>query len=156
MDNSSPSLFIPRYFLSSIVQLSGSTHMAFECEPCNRQFKSKRDVDRHNRYSPRHVETANTPLDRFFQRYTSFKYQPSLSPSESFARLCDHQKWEHGSKKYQKAWGGYQSALREEIELWFGEENDMTAWHTLCRAIQISPLPRTKEHGAKVCTQETV
>ena len=26
---------------------------------------------------------------------------------------------------------------------WYGAENDLTAWHALCRAIGIEPLPTT-------------
>jgi hypothetical protein len=27
--------------------------------------------------------------------------------------------------------------------MWYGAENDLTAWHALCRAIGVEPLPKT-------------
>ena len=39
----------------------------------------------------------------------------------------------------------YQDALQCELYLWYGAENDLTAWHALCRAIGVEPLPKTCE-----------
>jgi hypothetical protein len=34
--------------------------------------------------------------------------------------------------------------------MWYGAENDLTAWHALCRAISIEPLPKTCEKYEEV------
>jgi hypothetical protein len=95
-----------------------------------------------------------TPLDRFFLSYPSFEYDRSLSPAESFARLQRHQRWRRGSSEGKTAWGEYQRALKEEFQLWYGAENDLGAWHALCRAIGINPLPATCEGCEKVRVTE--
>jgi hypothetical protein len=34
--------------------------------------------------------------------------------------------------------------------MWYGAENDLTAWHALCRAIGVEPLPKTCEQCEEV------
>jgi hypothetical protein len=34
--------------------------------------------------------------------------------------------------------------------MWYGAENDLTAWHVLCRAIGVEPLPKTCEQCEEV------
>ena len=29
--------------------------------------------------------------------------------------------------------------------MWYGAESDLAAWHALCRAVDVEPLPRTCE-----------
>ncbi|KAH8655652.1 hypothetical protein BX600DRAFT_470062 [Xylariales sp. PMI_506] len=38
-----------------------------------------------------------------------------------------------------------QAALEKELHMWYGAENDLVAWHALCRAIGTEPLPETCE-----------
>ena len=92
----------------------------------------------------------DTPLDRFFLSYPSFEYKRSLPPAESFNHLRRHQRWRRGSLEGDNAWNQYQKALKEEFSLWYGAENDLGAWHALCRAIGIVPLPTTCEESKKV------
>lgn len=91
-----------------------------------------------------------TPLDRFFLSYPSFIYDRSLPPAESFHRLRNHQRWRRGSLESDEGWDKYQKALNEEFRLWYGAENDLDAWHALCRAIGITPLPPTCKGCEKV------
>ncbi|KAF1963906.1 hypothetical protein BU23DRAFT_440867, partial [Bimuria novae-zelandiae CBS 107.79] len=42
-----------------------------------------------------------------------------------------------------------QKALTEEFDLWFGSEDDLEAWHALCCAVGISPLPTSCESCEK-------
>lgn len=91
-----------------------------------------------------------SPLNRFFLSYPSFPYQRSLPPAESFHQLQRHQKWRRESAESQEAWDRYQTALKEEFKLWFGAEDDLGAWHALCRAIGIEPLPASCKECEKV------
>ena len=92
----------------------------------------------------------DTPLDQFFLSYPSFEYHRSLPPAESFNRLRRHQRWRRGNPESDEAWNQYQKALKEEFQLWYGAEDDLGAWHALCRAIRIKPLPATCEECEKV------
>jgi len=92
----------------------------------------------------------NTPLDQFFLSYPSFEYDRSLPPAESFNRLRRHHRWRRGSSESDEAWNQYQKALKEEFKLWYGAEDDLGAWHALCRAIGIKLLPATCKECEKV------
>jgi hypothetical protein len=59
--------------------------------------------------------------------------------------LKAHYGWRRQDEDSDDAWDDYQSALKEELTLWFGAEDDIVAWHALCRAIRIKPLPITSE-----------
>ncbi|CZS94515.1 uncharacterized protein RCO7_11685 [Rhynchosporium graminicola] len=74
-----------------------------------------------------------------------FGYGPSLPPATSYANLQRHEGWRRGSAESDDAWNRYQDALQSELYLWYGAENDLTAWHALCRAIGVEPLPKTCE-----------
>ncbi|KAF2811520.1 uncharacterized protein BDZ99DRAFT_413999 [Mytilinidion resinicola] len=87
--------------------------------------------------------TEEDPIDRFFESFSSFKYDSSLPPSTSYKHLQKHLNWLPGSPESNEIWETYQSALRQEFDLWYGAEDDLTAWHSLCRAIGINPLPTT-------------
>jgi hypothetical protein len=96
------------------------------------------------------VSSDDTPLDRFFLAYPSFEYDRTLPPTESFHRLRRHQRWRRGSPESEEGWDHYQEALKEEFQLWYGAEDDIGAWHALCRAIQIKPFPKTCQQCEKV------
>ncbi|KAH8665931.1 hypothetical protein BGZ60DRAFT_410213 [Tricladium varicosporioides] len=93
-----------------------------------------------------------SPLDSFFLSFSGYKYDPSVSPAESF------RSFKRGLKRWND-WDGYspstwedyeedidtryQAALTKEFNLWFGTEDDIGSWHSLCRAVAIHPLPAT-------------
>jgi len=87
--------------------------------------------------------TNNTPLDEFFLSFPSFAYGPSLPPAQSYSLLWRHVGWPRESVEGDQAWAGYREALVVEVRVWFGSENDLGAWHTLCRAIGIQQAPET-------------
>jgi hypothetical protein len=88
---------------------------------------------------------SHSPIDEFFESFPSFKYDPSLTPSTSYMDLQKHQKWLPKSPESEENWEAYQRALRRELSRWFGADDDLEAWHSLCRAIGIKPLPPTCE-----------
>ncbi|CAH0023061.1 unnamed protein product [Clonostachys rhizophaga] len=113
------------------------------CQTCDRKFQSKGALEAHLRDSPVHGRKSKTPLDIFFGSFRSFKYDPSLPPSTSYAKLRDQRGWERGDPEGDEAWNRYQDALAIELEMWYGAEDDLAAWHSLCRAIGIEPPPQT-------------
>ncbi|XWX01174.1 hypothetical protein V2A60_009200 [Cordyceps javanica] len=116
---------------------------AFDCESCDRSFARQESLDQHMRDSPRHRQNVATPLDMFFRSFPLFNYDPSLPPATSYASLGRHMGWRRGQSESREAWQDYQDALRRELRMWYGQEDDLTAWHALCRAVGITPLPDT-------------
>jgi hypothetical protein len=92
----------------------------------------------------------DSPLDQFFLSYPLFTYHRSLPPAESFKRLQRNQRWKRDDPQSSDAWDQYQNALKEEFQLWYSAEDDLSAWHALCRAIRIKPLPPTCKGCKKV------
>lgn len=131
---------------------SPSHAISYDCGPCNRSFGSQNALDQHIQYSSVHIAPPTTPLDAFFLSFTAFEYDPDLPPSESFAQLKRFYGWRRGDPDDRQAWIGYQAALEEEVRLWFGAEDDLSAWHSVCRAIGIEPLPATCSRSKKVRT----
>ncbi|KAF2188514.1 hypothetical protein K469DRAFT_565357 [Zopfia rhizophila CBS 207.26] len=118
---------------------------SFDCETCDRSFGSEEALGQHLRDSRIHQQDTETPLDVFFRSFPTFDYDPSLPPATSYANLREHEGWRRGSAASDDAWNRYQDALESELHMWYGAENDLTAWHALCRAIGVEPLPKTCE-----------
>ncbi|KAL7799951.1 hypothetical protein V8C37DRAFT_366123 [Trichoderma ceciliae] len=100
-----------------------------------RMKKDKKDKKKRDRACSTSTR-QETPLDRFFTSFAGFPYDPHLSPEASLKLLEQDQGWEsrkHGPAK--DAWKRYQRALVKEVEMWFGDEDDLTAWWTLCKAV---------------------
>ena len=119
--------------------------LTFHCEDCDRSFISEEALDQHLRDSPVHQLNPETPLDTFFRSFPTFDYDPSLPPATSYANLRRHEGWGRGGQASDDAWDRYQDALEGELRKWYGAENDITAWHALCRAIGVEPPPQTCE-----------
>ena len=119
--------------------------VTFDCEDCNRSFGSEEALDQHLRDCPMHQLDSETPLDRFFRSFPTFDYDPSLPPATSYAKLRRHEGWGRGDEATNDAWDRYQNALEGELRKWYGAENDISAWHSLCRAIGVEPPPETCE-----------
>jgi hypothetical protein len=115
------------------------------CSGCNRSFGSKGALEQHIRDTPAHQRAteAQTPLDAFFGSFPTFDYDPSQPPATSYARLQAHKRWRRGDAASDDAWDRYQHALEGELHLWFGNEDDLAAWHALCHAIGVEPPPQT-------------
>lgn len=123
---------------------------SFDCDDCDRSFDSEEALQQHLRDSPIHQQDTETPLDVFFHSFPTFDYDPALPPATSYANLRRHKRWHHGSATSDDAWNRYQDALQSELGMWYGAENDLTAWHVLCRAIGVEPLPTTCEQCKEV------
>jgi uncharacterized protein YlaI len=117
--------------------------LSFDCETCDRSFGNEEALEQHLRDSRIHQQDTETPLDVFFRSFLTFDYDPSLPPATSYANLRGHKGWRRGSAASDDAWNRYQDALQSELNMWYGAENDLTAWHALCRAIGVEPLPET-------------
>ena len=116
---------------------------SFDCDDCDRAFDSEDALRQHLRNSRIHQQDTETPLDVFFRSFPAFNYNPSLPPATSYANLQRQEGWRRNSAASDGAWNRYQDALQSELHLWYGTENDLTAWHALCRAIGVDPLPKT-------------
>ncbi|CAG7941449.1 unnamed protein product [Penicillium salamii] len=147
-------LFNDQSALDRHLQSSSAHTPTFECDPCDRSFVSQDALDAHIQSSKAHAGERHgvplqgyrsnpTPLDIFFAYYTSFKYDPTLPPSVSYAKLVDFYDWDRNDPEARTARREYQNSLEDEVRLWFGSESDLASWHSLCRAVGIEPLPRT-------------
>lgn len=96
--------------------------------------------------------TSISPLDVFFSCFRGYQYDPSIPPAESFRSLRRGlRRWNDWDGNVPDTWKEYekdvitryQAALTKEFNLWFGTEDDIDSWHSLCRAIGIGPLPTT-------------
>lgn len=124
--------------------------LAFDCDVCNRSFSGQDALNQHMRDSPLHQQSLETPLDMFFRSFPTFDYNASLPPATSYANLQKHMRWRRGQTESNETWEDYQHALRNELKMWYGGEDDLSAWHALCRAIGIIPLPKTCAQCQKV------
>jgi len=116
---------------------------SYSCAPCNRTFTNTEALQMHIRDSPAHNLLPDTPLNRFFHSFPTFRYNPNLPPAESYTQLQNFSRWGYDSPESRESWDRYQNALREEFNMWFGSEKDLGCWHALCRAVRINPLPNT-------------
>lgn len=98
-------LFNDQSALDRHLQSSSAHTPTFECDPCDRSFVSQDALDAHIQSSKAHAGERHgvplqgyrsnpTPLDIFFAYYTSFKYDPTLPPSVSYAKLVDFYDWD--------------------------------------------------------------
>ncbi|KAF2806329.1 uncharacterized protein BDZ99DRAFT_394372 [Mytilinidion resinicola] len=118
---------------------------SFGCDTCDRSFGSEEALKQHLRDSHNHRQASKTPLDVLFLSFRTFEYDPSLPPATSYTCLREHEGWRRGDIASNDAWNRYQDALESELRMWYGTEDDLTAWHALCRAIGVKPLPQTCE-----------
>lgn len=138
----------------STQEASNQYGLDIKCETRGRVFDDDKALERHLTNSHEHG-TTTTPLDDFFRSFPNFDYDPSLPPATSYANLRSHKWWRRGDAALDGAWKRYQAALESELLFWYGAENDLNAWHTLCRAMGIEPLPQTCWQCKKVGRLQT-
>lgn len=133
--------FISKQALQQHVRDSPA-HAVYHCNDCNREFRSQNALQQHLRDSPAHQDLS--PIDLFFANYVDFDYNPRNAPSDEMVRLQRCYNWERNDPEASEAWSEYRQALVLEFEAWYGTDNDnLSAWHSLCRALQVYPLPTT-------------
>ena len=107
---------------------------------------------------------ADNPLDQFFESFSKFPYNACIPPATSYKNLrANLWKWHDWDGHRPSTWreyrqevqARYEVALTDEFNLWFGTEDDLKSWHSLCRALGIIPLPLTCEECRSVssCNQ---
>lgn len=130
---------------------STANHLAqsWTCPSCNVVITFRQKASHSCPSSDSKPSTIDGPLDDFFHFYHSFHYDASTPPAISFESLQKYlqkrHKWSRESPECKELWHCYQAALTQEFNLWFGIEDDLDAWHSLCRAVRITPLPTTCE-----------
>lgn len=117
------------------------------CPSCKTMFTIHEKTYHRCSSSESKPSAIDGPLDRFFHFYPSFYYDSFAPPATSFRLLRNHlqqrYRWARQSPENYDLWCSYQAALTKEFNLWFGVEDDLEAWQSLCRAVRISPLPTT-------------
>lgn len=101
------------------------------------------------------IDTPGTPapLETFFAGFAAvgFTYHPTASAQKNFARLCKASGWVGNSSARTHARQGFKDALVQQFNFLYGVNgNDLAAWHHLCDAIDIQPVPDTVEECRKV------
>ena len=96
------------------------------------------------------------PLDAFFYSYLGSQHDPSLPPATAYKRLKEIKRWHRNDPEGEEAWHGYRVALVGEFNRWYGTEDDLASWHSLCRAIHITPLPMSIEACRSVSRRKIV
>ncbi|EHA48119.1 hypothetical protein MGG_10764 [Pyricularia oryzae 70-15] len=140
-------------FLQQHIRDSQAHAASFDCVVCNREFNSNEALQQHLLNSVTHhrrQQQPRTPLDQFFLSFKTFEHDPSEPPAASFNRLRRHQGWRRGDADSDNAWDRYQAALECELRMWYDSGNSLAAWHALCRAIGVDPLPQTCEMCERV------
>jgi len=144
-------------FLESVAQSNRKSKpetCAPTCPDCRTVLIGDNETT-HSCLYPQSTPAPSTgPLDSFFRSFSGYQYDPSIPPAESFRSFRRGLKrwsdWDGYSpdtwKEYKEdVYTRYQAALTKEFNLWFGTEDDIMPWHSLCRAIAIHPLPPTCE-----------
>lgn len=106
-----------------------------------------------------HISAPSAPaagVDAFFQSFPKFVYNSSKTPAMNFKifmrGLPRWHDWDGSitQKEYEEAIEKrYQVALTEEFTVWFGKDDDMRSWSSLCQAVKIDPVPATIEECKK-------
>lgn len=143
----SESLVLPDHLHDTSTKPVMPIKKTWTCPSCKAVFAIHEKTYHRCSSSESKPSAIDGPLDKFFRLYPSFYYDPSAPPATSFGLLRNHlrqrYRWAHKSPDNDDLWRSYQAALTQEFNLWFGVEDDLDAWQSLCRAVRISPLPTT-------------
>lgn len=87
-------------------------------------------------------------IGSFFAQYLDFDYCKEDSIVEEFYRMYDSFGWEKVDEEKKAAQSGFKTAMVLTFNALYGTNiNDIEAWHKLCVALDITPLP----NGLKAC-----
>jgi hypothetical protein len=94
-------------------------------------------------------------LELFFAGYPRFRYDPTAPVSAQYDALCRlygffRPKVERGTMKSERdtarevAYAGFQRAMARTFAEIFGTDvNDLGNWQSLCRVLEVDPIPQT-------------
>ncbi|KAJ7679434.1 hypothetical protein DFH06DRAFT_511301 [Mycena polygramma] len=115
----------------------------------------KRKADWSHKPRPVKKLKKQTHLEAFFANYPRFHYDPTAPVSAQYDAMCrmyfSRPKYEHGTVKSEReskaareaAYAGYQLAMARTFAEIFGEDvNDLGNWQSLCRVLEIDPVPQ--------------
>lgn len=89
-------------------------------------------------------------FENFFADY-EFDYDPSQPIMKQFYRMSDRYKWKKDDPDKKEARDGVRDAIALTFNDTYGTDvNDLNAWHNLCRAVRIDPLPEDIESCREV------
>ncbi|KAG6091188.1 hypothetical protein E4U31_007316 [Claviceps sp. LM219 group G6] len=90
------------------------------------------------------ASTTNGPMDRFFQRYDQFDYDPHSEVWGEFRHLCGFFGWLRNSPEENAARNLFQQALVDEFGAIYGENDEqLDVLQQLCRKLEIDPIPQS-------------
>ncbi|KAK6336983.1 hypothetical protein TWF718_009770 [Orbilia javanica] len=95
-------------------------------------------------------------VDKYFQRYQSFGYNPSSETSvlKTFKRLAISQGWSEGRRREEK--GKFQTAVDVEFTERVGSGFALEDWQRLAKVIGIEPLPGSITQCRKMIEKENI
>lgn len=118
--------------------LASSVHN-HECVECDRSFGSRHALEQHLTSS---VHVVKDYIDVFFAAYPRFDYDSSRPIWTEFDRLCDDFGWCNDDDELWEARRDFKSAMVQQFNSLYGtDEEDLNAWHGLCRILNIEPIP---------------
>lgn len=115
-----------------------SVNKTWTCPSCKAVFSVHEKTYHRCSSSESKPSTIDGPLDKFFRFYSpNHSSAPSASSFElPRNHLQARYRWAHKSPENDALWHIYQAALTQEFNLWFGVEDDLDAWQSICRAVR--------------------
>lgn len=87
-------------------------------------------------------------IESFFAQYPAFDYCKEDPIVEEFCQMCDYFGWDREGGEKKAAQFVFKTAMILTFNALYGTDiNDIRAWHKLCVALDIVPLP----NGLKAC-----
>jgi hypothetical protein len=103
-----------------------------------------------NRNKPT-LEGNENHIDEFFAAYPSFNYDPTAPMTREFKRMCKFFGWSDDRRDKRDARDEFRAAMVRDFNSFYGSDvHDILAWHKLCRAVGICPLPEDIRECRKV------
>ncbi|CAI7642432.1 unnamed protein product [Penicillium glandicola] len=121
-------------------------HPDLKCKSCELVFDTEELLKIHHK-STSHQGMITSPLNAFFRSWSGFQFNVRLAPHKSWDELRVFCCWDEQTPQYRVAWIKYQDALASEATIWFGKTWVLESWKKICRAVGISPLPKTCDEG---------
>ncbi|KAG5939811.1 hypothetical protein E4U60_000743 [Claviceps pazoutovae] len=90
------------------------------------------------------ASTTKGPIERFFQRYIQYTYEPNAPVWAEYERMSKTFRYKKGNKKDEKARTLLRQAIVDEFDAIYGEDKKQLAFlRRLCQRLEIFPLPNS-------------